>query len=68
MATLSLGSPSTMAFQPKPSAGIEAERGNEKCVLEFMVQHGDMVVMHGSEIHRQYLVCVLLSGKQSGVC
>ncbi len=53
MATLSLGSPSTMKFQPKKKTSIP---GEETVVLEFPVYHGDMVIMHGRAIHRLYEV------------
>ncbi|KAH9889190.1 hypothetical protein F4778DRAFT_394885 [Xylariomycetidae sp. FL2044] len=45
VATLSLGSPSMMAFELKKS---------KKTVISFVLQHGDIVIMHGHGIQRLY--------------
>ncbi|RYP07948.1 hypothetical protein DL765_008969 [Monosporascus sp. GIB2] len=60
VATLSLGSPATMRFRPKKkakigeSSGLKSDKGNKKEVLCFTLNHGDMVVMHGTGIHKYY--------------
>ena len=51
VATLSLGSPAIMSFRPK-----KKHVKNHKEVLSFPLYHGDMVVMHGAEIHKYYEV------------
>jgi alkylated DNA repair dioxygenase AlkB len=42
-----------MSFRIKPKFG------GGKAVLAFSLFHGDMVVMHGSEIHKYYDVSFL---------
>ncbi|GAP91332.1 putative oxoglutarate iron-dependent oxygenase protein [Rosellinia necatrix] len=54
VATLSLGSPSIMRFRGKRKAGFENTIGNGRVMLSFVLQHGDMVVMHGTKIHKHY--------------
>ncbi|KAI0475883.1 hypothetical protein GGR56DRAFT_440989 [Xylariaceae sp. FL0804] len=63
VATLSLGSPAIMAFRPKKKARIgnleeiqQVKKGGAQrsAMLSFTVQHGDIVIMHGSQIHRLY--------------
>ncbi|OIW31189.1 hypothetical protein CONLIGDRAFT_595382, partial [Coniochaeta ligniaria NRRL 30616] len=64
VATLSLGSPATMAFRPKKKSGMNGivsvgtrptGVGKDfKDVLEFPLYHGDLLVMNGSLIHRYY--------------
>ncbi|KAK3330470.1 hypothetical protein B0H66DRAFT_612078, partial [Apodospora peruviana] len=61
VAALSLGSPSTMKFRPKlmPSDHFQGmpKKSNGKAyldVLEVPMKHGDMMVMHGRQIHRYY--------------
>lgn len=51
MATLSLGSPAVMAFRVKRKHG-----GGTAETLKFPIYHGDMVVMHGTDIHQYYEV------------
>jgi len=61
VATMSLGSPSIFGVRPKIKAEIRTEKSVTKDtakMLEFAVLHGDIVVMHGAEIHRQYLVSI----------
>ncbi|CAI4210833.1 unnamed protein product [Parascedosporium putredinis] len=53
VATLSLGSPSTMSFRPKLKG--KDKKGNTS-VLDLRLLHGDIVVMHGTDIHRCYEV------------
>ncbi|KAI1500619.1 hypothetical protein F5X99DRAFT_429281 [Biscogniauxia marginata] len=58
VATLSLGSPSLMFFRPKKRTTIgdpsKAKRGDRPPMLGFVLEHGDMVVMHGRDIHKYY--------------
>ncbi|SPO00159.1 uncharacterized protein DNG_03009 [Cephalotrichum gorgonifer] len=53
VATVSLGSPSTLSFRPKIKAKGRTKRSNGS-VLDMQLLHGDIVVMHGTEIHRCY--------------
>jgi hypothetical protein len=39
----------------------KAKKGSKKPVLAFTLKHGDIVIMHGSGIHRFYEVCTALS-------
>ncbi|KAI1408519.1 hypothetical protein F5Y13DRAFT_204698 [Hypoxylon sp. FL1857] len=52
VASLSLGSPSVMKFQPKKKSGIE---DGQSPVASIILKHGDMVVMHAGGIHKNYL-------------
>ena len=67
MATLSLGSPATMRFRPKKKATIGKGSGrksdeNKKEVLALTLNHGDIVVMHGTAIQKLYEVCIIFLG------
>ncbi|KAI0401608.1 hypothetical protein F4802DRAFT_618804 [Xylaria palmicola] len=57
VATLSLGSPSTMRFRGKKKVGFE-NTAKGRVMLSFNLEHGDMVVMHGTKIHKVYEHCV----------
>ncbi|KAL0937584.1 uncharacterized protein CTRU02_207315 [Colletotrichum truncatum] len=59
VATLSLGSPAQMAFRHKKSYAK-----NKLVVLKFPLCHGDLVVMHGTRIHRAYEHMVDPKGKR----
>ncbi|KAK8024101.1 oxoglutarate iron-dependent oxygenase protein [Apiospora rasikravindrae] len=58
VATLSLGSPAVMRFRPKRKTQLGQEgkgkKGNKRSVLSFFLNHGDIVIMHGTDIHREY--------------
>ncbi|KAI5925710.1 hypothetical protein F4810DRAFT_717385 [Camillea tinctor] len=58
VATLSLGSPATMYFRPKKRTTLgkatKSKKGERQPMLGFVLEHGDMVVMHGSDIHKYY--------------
>ncbi len=65
VATLSLGSSATMRFRPKKNSTIgrgssKKSDGNKKECISFTLNHGDMVVMHGTDIHKFYEVCFWL--------
>ncbi|KAK1710416.1 hypothetical protein BDP67DRAFT_595609 [Colletotrichum lupini] len=72
VATLSLGSPAIMFFAKKTKSVKNAKRGKKtkedeeyrKVVLKFPLYHGDIVVMHGSRIHEEYLHRVDPKGKR----
>ncbi|KAL2757753.1 hypothetical protein ACRALDRAFT_2016840 [Sodiomyces alcalophilus JCM 7366] len=49
VATLSLGSPAVMAFRMK-----KKYNSAQREMLRFPIYHGDMVVMHGTDIHQFY--------------
>ncbi|XDG07690.1 hypothetical protein ABKA04_007305 [Annulohypoxylon sp. FPYF3050] len=59
VATLSLGSRSTMKFYPKKNidigTGIKSNGTRGDQVLSIVLLHGDMVVMHGAGIQKCYL-------------
>ena len=54
-----------MSFRPKKGSNIPTARGKKKGnpekvyhdALQICLKHGDMVVMHGAAIHRDYEVC-----------
>ncbi|KAJ2904878.1 hypothetical protein MKZ38_006919 [Zalerion maritima] len=69
VATLSLGSPSVMSIRPKNRSGIQprgnvSSRREKPAVIRFNLYHGDMVVMHGTQIHRFYEHQVIPQGKR----
>lgn len=62
VATLSLGSPAIMRFRPKRKTSL-GQKGTGKNrdkphVLSFDLNHGDIVIMHGTDIHREYEVSI----------
>ena len=61
MATFAVGSPSIFSVKPKAEkkSGMPPGNGPEKSVIRFMVNHGDIVIMHGAEIHKFYVVGIL---------
>jgi len=52
IATLSLGSPSSMMFRCKKK--YSDRKVDRKECLRVLLNHGDMVVMHGIDIHKFY--------------
>lgn len=61
VATLSLGAAAVMRFRPKRKSTI-GTRGKNKTgikqpVLTFLLNHGDICIMHGTQIHQLYEVC-----------
>ncbi|KAI0602778.1 hypothetical protein F4775DRAFT_600732 [Biscogniauxia sp. FL1348] len=58
VATLSLGSPAVMYFRPKKRTTIgeasKSKKGDRPPMLGFVLEHGDMVIMHGRDIHKYY--------------
>ena len=56
-----------MRFRPKKKAsigqgsGYKSDNGNKKPALAFTLNHGDIVVMHGTAIHKYYEVCMNLA-------
>lgn len=60
VATLSLGSPAVMAFRLKKKYDK-----NRPQVLQFPICHGDIVVMHGAEIHKYYEVSSVSARRRS---
>ncbi|KAK8099288.1 uncharacterized protein PG998_012529 [Apiospora kogelbergensis] len=67
VATLSLGSPALMRFRPKRKSTLgqagNAKSGDKPSVLSFVLKHGDIVIMHGTDIHRDYEHEVTPKGK-----
>lgn len=53
-----------MRFRPKKKnsigqgSGRKTDKGNKKEVLTITLNHGDIVVMNGTAIHKYYEVCV----------
>ncbi|PNH33007.1 hypothetical protein BJF96_g3820 [Verticillium dahliae] len=68
VATLSLGSSARMLFAEKTKYNPKTKKGTRSTarnqVLAFPVHHGDMVVMHGAQVHQQYDHKVEPSGKR----
>ncbi|KAI2627218.1 hypothetical protein GGS21DRAFT_545858 [Xylaria nigripes] len=63
VATLSLGSPSTMRFRCKAKTNkMEDTVGANGILLSIVLEHGDMVIMHGTKIHQYYEHAVMASG------
>ncbi|KAI1749263.1 hypothetical protein F4782DRAFT_549841 [Xylaria castorea] len=62
VATLSLGSPSLMRFRGKKKAGFQDTVGAGNVMLSFVLEHGDIVVMHGTKIHQHYEHAVFAEG------
>ncbi|OTA54703.1 hypothetical protein K449DRAFT_377378 [Hypoxylon sp. EC38] len=60
VASLSKGGPSNMMFFPKRRSGIGHEK---KAVLGLILKHGDMMVMHGALIQKNYNHSVDARGK-----
>ncbi|KAF7909423.1 uncharacterized protein EAF01_003141 [Botrytis porri] len=64
VATLSLGASSTMCFRPKnkstiggvlkPGKGSLGSKATKKDYVKVTLNHGDIIVMHGSGIHKYY--------------
>ncbi|KAI0545032.1 hypothetical protein F4679DRAFT_599977 [Xylaria curta] len=62
VATLSLGSPSIMRFRGKKKAGFENTIASNDIMLSFVLEHGDIVIMHGTKIHQHYEHAVFAEG------
>ncbi|KAI0975589.1 hypothetical protein F4678DRAFT_456941 [Xylaria arbuscula] len=62
VATLSLGSPSVMRFRGKKKSGFKNTAGKGGVMLSFVLEHGDIVIMHGTKIHQYYDHAVNASG------
>lgn len=66
VATLSLGASATMALRPKAKAAIGVAsrnaKGTKNPVLRVTLDHGDMVIMHGSGVQKYYEHEVVPSG------
>jgi alkylated DNA repair dioxygenase AlkB len=64
VASLSLGCESTMHFRPKSNNSIgkndenqkQNAKGTKKDVLRIILEHGDIMVMHGRQIQELYEV------------
>jgi hypothetical protein len=58
IATLSLGCDAVMRFRPKAKSNIGEKgtnsKGTRKDVLRILLQHGDIVIMHGTLIQKHY--------------
>ena len=71
VATLSLGSPAVMRFRPKRRTKLgqagSGKTGDKPAVVSFILNHGDIVIMHGTDIHREYEVslCFLIRSNYS---
>ncbi|KAJ8122497.1 hypothetical protein ONZ43_g1325 [Nemania bipapillata] len=62
VATLSLGSPSVMRFRGKKKSGFEDTIAAGNVMLSFVLEHGDIVIMHGTKIHKYYEHAVYAEG------
>ncbi|KAI0436575.1 hypothetical protein F4803DRAFT_572245 [Xylaria telfairii] len=62
VATLSLGSPSLMRFRGKKTSGFGDKDTLKPVMLSFVLEHGDIVVMHGTKIHKYYEHAVFAQG------
>lgn len=60
VATLSLGASALMSFRPKAKVPIGARsknfKGTKPDVMRIVLDHGDIIIMHGSEIQKLYEV------------
>ncbi|KAH7312117.1 2OG-Fe(II) oxygenase superfamily-domain-containing protein [Rhexocercosporidium sp. MPI-PUGE-AT-0058] len=65
--SLSLGCRSTMNFRPKSETtlfGPSRKTGHKPAVLQFSIEHGDLMVMHGSTIQKLYEHCANTYGQR----
>ncbi|KAI5867639.1 hypothetical protein GGS23DRAFT_612775 [Durotheca rogersii] len=62
VATLSLGSPAQMRFHPKKNTNLgnpqDKSKRHRQPMLGFLLEHGDTLVMHGSQIQKLYIHAV----------
>jgi len=67
VASLSLGCTSVMQFRPKKKTNLGKKSGNQKGekpdMVKIVLEHGDMMVMHGVDIQRLYEHQVVSYGK-----
>lgn len=65
VATLSLGSPAVMRFRPKKKNAIGTPGNNAKgekpAVVTIPLYHGDICIMHGVQLQKNYEVCTTLA-------
>lgn len=65
MATLSLGATATFSIRPKAKSGIGAisknAKGSKPDALKLRLDHGDLIIMHGSGIQKFYEVACIFS-------
>ncbi|KFY32355.1 hypothetical protein V493_00282 [Pseudogymnoascus sp. VKM F-4281 (FW-2241)] len=58
VATLSLGASATMSLRPKAKAAVgitsRNAKGTKAPILRVTLEHGDMVIMHGSGVQQYY--------------
>ncbi|KAI0913754.1 hypothetical protein F4823DRAFT_640314 [Ustulina deusta] len=62
VATLSLGSPACMRFRGKKKSGFKNTIARGQVMLSFVLEHGDIVIMHGTKIHQHYEHAVIAAG------
>ncbi|KUJ09311.1 uncharacterized protein LY89DRAFT_598097 [Mollisia scopiformis] len=66
VATLSLGADAMMKFRPKKKSTIgvsKGAKGNKADYLKIVLKHGDLLIMHGNGIHKDYEHSVKPAGK-----
>ncbi|KAF8858768.1 hypothetical protein BDZ45DRAFT_590705 [Acephala macrosclerotiorum] len=67
VATLSLGSNASMHFRPKKNSPIgesgKGAKAKKPDYLKIILNHGDLLVMHGTDIHKYYEHAVNPNGK-----
>jgi alkylated DNA repair dioxygenase AlkB len=67
VATLSLGAQASMTFRPKAKSGFGATsknaKGTKPDVLRITLEHGDMIIMHGTGVQKLYEHAVTPHGK-----
>ena len=63
VASISLGCSSIMEWRPKASVNVcgktktNNKRKEKKEVLKILLEHGDIMIMHGAKIQKLYEVC-----------
>ncbi|KAL3418928.1 hypothetical protein PVAG01_09149 [Phlyctema vagabunda] len=68
VATLSLGADATMSFRPKKKSNVcgppkTSNEGEKPTVLKIKLGHGDLLIMHGTQIQKLYDHMVEPNGK-----
>lgn len=68
IATLSLGAQAVMTLRPKAKSEVggrntKTQKGLKKEVIKVVLDHGDIIIMHGSELQKHYEHAVKPNGK-----
>lgn len=59
---------STIGGVLKPGKGNLGSKAAKKDYVKVTLNHGDIIVMHGSGIHKHYEVSILFESPQNSLC